>query len=307
MNKKILICTFLLVIFFITAHFSIPVYAAADDEMLTVNAAWIDGEMIRIDVTDANGVNSEITLRLADYVEDVEKNEYISVQAVDLAGNKSGIIEIKNPYYNPSTVPIIVTPTKNETETTQTSQSAIPDGSKPFTPDGSGTVVDNVTDGDGKEFFSIKTEDGSIFYLIIDRQRNSDNVYLLNAVTLDDLVALAEKDGKTVKNGSTSAIKTPEQQGTTEGQNPPQSTQPNPKDKPNEKNDNSMYIFIGIAVIAAGGAGYYFKIVRGRKNKNNAPDDDDEDNFNDDYGYDNDSDEDEDYSVEEPEDGGDDE
>ena len=67
-----------------------------------------------------------------------------------------------------------------------------PDMMKPLTPDGTGTVVDNATDGDGKEFFTIITEDESVFYLVIDRQRNGENVYFLNAVTLANLLSLAE-------------------------------------------------------------------------------------------------------------------
>ena len=65
---------------------------------------------------------------------------------------------------------------------------------KPFTPDGTGTVVDNVTDEDGKEFFTITTPSENVFYLVIDRQRTENNVYFLNAVTEKDLLALAEAD-----------------------------------------------------------------------------------------------------------------
>lgn len=65
---------------------------------------------------------------------------------------------------------------------------------KPFTPDGTGTVVDNATDEDGKEFFTITTPSENIFYLVIDRQRTENNVYFLNAVTEKDLLALAEAD-----------------------------------------------------------------------------------------------------------------
>ena len=63
---------------------------------------------------------------------------------------------------------------------------------KPFTPDGTGTVVDNATDEDGKEFFTITTADEAVFYLVIDRQKSTENVYFLNAVTVADLMALAE-------------------------------------------------------------------------------------------------------------------
>ena len=65
---------------------------------------------------------------------------------------------------------------------------------KPFTPNGTGTVVDNATDEDGKEFFTITTPSENVFYLVIDRQRTEENVYFLNAVTEKDLLALAEAD-----------------------------------------------------------------------------------------------------------------
>ena len=67
---------------------------------------------------------------------------------------------------------------------------------KPFTPSGQGTVVDNATDAEGKEFFTITTAEEAVFYLVIDRQRNGENVYFLNAVTLADLAALAEANGE---------------------------------------------------------------------------------------------------------------
>ncbi len=84
--------------------FSMTAYASdGGGESLTVTAAWVDGELLRINVTDAEGAASSLALRLSDYVSDAENKEYISIQAVDLAGNKSGVIEIKNPYYIPET------------------------------------------------------------------------------------------------------------------------------------------------------------------------------------------------------------
>ena len=66
----------------------------------------------------------------------------------------------------------------------------------PLTPDGQGTVVDNATDSEGKEFFTVTTADESVFYLVIDRQKNGENVYFLNTVTVEDLMALAEANGE---------------------------------------------------------------------------------------------------------------
>ena len=53
------------------------------------------------------------------------------------------------------------TPAPVETE-------AEPETQNPFTPDGTGTVVDNATDEDGKEFYTITTADES--FLSGDRQ-----------------------------------------------------------------------------------------------------------------------------------------
>ncbi len=58
-------------------------------------------------------------------------------------------------------------------------------------PGGTGTVVEQ-TDEDCKEFYTIMTADENVFYLVIDRQRESENVYFLNAVTEADLLPLAE-------------------------------------------------------------------------------------------------------------------
>ncbi len=59
-------------------------------------------------------------------------------------------------------------------------------------------MVDNATDQDGKEFFTIMAADESVFYLVIDRQRETENVYFLNAVTVADLMALAEPSPEAV-------------------------------------------------------------------------------------------------------------
>ena len=82
---------------------------------------------------------------------------------------------------------------QGETGTT----SSIPDGA--FTPDGTGTVLDTATgEGDDKQFYTITTEAGNVFYLIIDGKRNDNNVYFLNGVTEADLMALAEKNEGTM-------------------------------------------------------------------------------------------------------------
>lgn len=136
---------------------------------------------------------------------------------------------------------------------------------KPFTPEGTGTVVDNATDGDGKEFFTITTPSENVFYLIIDRQRDGQNVYFLNAVTEKDLLALAEKDPEPEV---TEPVMEPEPE--TE---PP--TEPEPEPEPEKTSGFPMgnILMIAAVLLAGGGAGYYFKVYRP---KHEASDMDDE-------------------------------
>ena len=210
--------------------------------------------------------------------------ETISVYAVDFAGNKSSAVKINNPYYITPTI----TPAPTETAVPTETQS-----DQAFTPDGTGTVVDNVTEQNGKEFFSIVTDAGNTFYLIIDRQRNTENVYLLNAVTEDDLAALAEKS-ENKGNSAIPAVPTPVPTTPTEIETPAP-TEP-PKD---DSGNNGMMIFIVLGVIVAGGAGYYFKIVRPKQQAANAADDEPEE----DEGYDEEYDTEEDRDEPEDESG----
>jgi hypothetical protein len=156
-----------------------------------------------------------------------------------------------------------------------------------FTPGGSGTVIDNVTEQNGKEFYTIQTDDGNIFYLIVDRLRTSDNVYFLNAVTESDLMALAAKGGKTITPG------TPiDEEKTGESEQPKQPEEKTPSASSGLDGNTTTIIFVGIAVVVVGGIGFYLKIVRPKKRgKQN-----DDDEFDDEY---EDSDDEEDVTEDE--------
>ena len=163
----------------------------------------------------------------------------------------------------------------------QESASSIPEGA--FTPDGIGTVLDEATGEDGdKQFYTITTEDGNVFYLIVDGKRDSQNVYFLNAVTESDLMALAEKDSE----NSASSIPSAEVCTCTEkcvaGEvdtacpvcrndlkgctgkeaGPSEAEEPAEPDKPEKGGSVGTVLFIVIALLAVCGAGYYVKIVR---------------------------------------------
>ena len=146
---------------------------------------------------------------------------------------------------------------------------------KPLTPDGTGTVIDNVTNEDGKEFFTITTPSKHVFYLIIDRQKNAENVYFLDAVTDKDLLALAKSDNEDVSGSSSSkADSAPETSSAPTASTPTVSSVSRP-----EKQNNSAGI-AAVAVLAAvlvGAAVWFFKFRKPDKKDKNRPDPDDYD------------------------------
>lgn len=313
--------------------------AEAKDDLSGVAAIYIDGEKY----TDLTNGTLDVPLR--DLPDDYEQ---LSVQAVDAAGNKSKIVQVKNPNYQAednkqkpstgqtqpptttapvtSTTPAPTTPTTSATAppatqattpatTTATKPAAGTDSTKPsasasadpdeetdttprdpvpLTPDGQATVLDNATGEDGKEFYTIQTPDENVFYLIIDNQRDTENVYFLNAVTEADLMALAVKEDDAPQ---TDAIPDPEpacicteQCATGEvntdcpvctltrkdctGKAPVTDTETEP-DKKTEKTKSGgsgTLILVLLVALAAGGAGYYFKIYKPKKDLDDAED-----------------------------------
>ena len=178
----------------------------------------------------------------------------------------------------------------NSQEETDTA-SSIPEGA--FTPEGTGTVQDSISGEDGeKQFYTITTEAGNVFYLIIDGKRDDNNVYFLNGVTEADLMALAEKGDGSVsvipaaevctctdkceagKVNTDCAVCKNDLNGCTGKEAQP--TTPEGPDEPEEpeKDTGSVgtVIFVIVALLAVGGVGYYVKIVRP---KQQAEDDDD--------------------------------
>lgn len=159
-------------------------------------------------------------------------------------------------------------------------------------PGGQGTVIDNVSGTSAessREFFTIATPDENVFYLVIDRQRDSENVYFLNAVTEGDLLALAEKDGD---GPSQSAIPDPEPVCNCKDKCAPGAVktdcpvcllsmkdctgtaapEPVEPEQPKEGGGSGTLFIVLLAALAVGGAGYYFKIYKPKKDLADAED-----------------------------------
>ncbi len=168
--------------------------------------------------------------------------------------------------------------------------------SLPLTPEGTGTVLDNVTDEDGKEFYTIMTPDEHIFFLIIDKQREAENVYFLDSVTEKDLLSLTGENA-----AETEELEKPEAEpcrctvlcevgevdtacpvclldrkqckGETRAAD---AESPKPETvKRDRKGSAGAVVLIAVAALAAGGTGYYFKILKPRRELDAADDFDD--------------------------------
>ena len=170
-----------------------------------------------------------------------------------------------------------------------------------LTPNGQASVLNYYqSDSDDKEFYTITTPAGNVFYLVVDGARGSENVYFLNAVTESDLMALAaENDRITIssipsssqtctctdkcENGKVNADCPVCKNDTSKCAGGSGTVQPSTNDEApgsgggSDKGDNNMmmYIIIGAAFVLVAGVGIYAKIIKPKKQGASFDDDDD--------------------------------
>ena len=91
-----------------------------------------------------------------------------------------------------SAVEVVETPTEAEAPSeTETLVESVPteEAQGQITPDGNLSLVDDLdfSDRAGLQFMTVTSKDGHVFYIVIDRTANSENVYFLNQVDAADL------------------------------------------------------------------------------------------------------------------------
>jgi hypothetical protein len=150
----------------------------------------------------------------------------------------------------------------------------VPAAANAFTPAGTGEVLDNADERDGKEFFTIVTANDNTFYLVVDRQRDSEHVYFLNTVTEAGLLALAEADVPASPEPAPAPFQTPK----TTPKPAPEPTPPQDEKPPKESGGNTGTIIVVVLVaLGAGGVGCYIKILKPRKQAQSQGEEDYED------------------------------
>lgn len=146
---------------------------------------------------------------------------------------------------------------------------------------GQGTVyerVDTIANDNAAEriFYTVTTDEGEVFYLVIDQNKSNNNVYLLDQVNLSDLHALAIDDtGSSKTEQSNSLLNALNGNGTSED-----SLVDKQKDEKNAKNSITSRVVLMIILIICGGGFYYYKcIYKNKKDEQmdllDAPDKDD--------------------------------
>ena len=255
----------------------------ADDDNSGVDAVFIGDKRI------SYHADNTADLAFDDYAGTGDKT--VSIYAVDLAGNQSEVVEVANPYYVSGKVPGVSASASVDPEAEPDTQA------KGFTPAGQAAIVDEATEKDGKEFYVFTTPSDNVFYLVIDKQRDSDNVYFLNAVTEDDLIALTGKNTKgSVESGSaipeTRTCICTDKCGIgrvniscpvckndlnvcTGREAEPSETERVEVEGPEQKGKSGTLIFVLLAAAAVGGAGYYLKIYKPKHDLDDAEDLDD--------------------------------
>lgn len=164
-------------------------------------------------------------------------------------------------------------------------------GGEEIVVDVDGTVIENVgTDNkeypvkestentnriksDSRQFITFKTKDEKMFYLIIDHDKEQDNVKLLTDVKESDLESLVKEKDKTP------VVKQEDLQVNLDKSDETIKQEEVKKEEPKTKSSLGSYIILGGVILLVIGVGYYFKIVKPKKDKEKYNEEEEEDDF----------------------------
>ena len=241
----------------------------------------------------------------------------IEITATDTAGNTSDKYSMQNPYYEWAVKQAIAQSadanSNNATTTTPTGEeqqvnSPLPQDAKPSEPTTStGTVEDRTVTGieqeladqnetvdkisstttaAGKEFYTISTKSGKVFYLIIDNEQSQDNVYFLTEVDEQDLMNFTLSDTVTLPDVDTVYATVDDEDDQTETPAPEEESTEEPEapeepevQEPEKTSNLGSYLLIGLLAAGVGAGAWYMKIY---KPKHEFDDDDEYEEFEDD-------------------------
>ena len=161
---------------------------------------------------------------------------------------------------------------------TETPTETVIEDNRTLTPKGNAQLVDDISDNENLQFITVTARDGNVFYFVIDKGAQSENVYFLNTVDESDLEALVEKSDK--KPTATSKPEQTENTAETDStendkKNTDSKTEKTEQPEQNRQKNNSGFFIILALAAAAGIGGYYYKVILPKKKLEQADDLDD--------------------------------
>ena len=165
-------------------------------------------------------------------------------------------------------------------------------GGAALTPDGNLSLIDDIGSptASGKQFITVETKNGNVFYLIIDRDdEGEETVHFLNQVDEADLMALTE-DGEKAETPIVCNCKEKCAAGAvntncpvcknnlSECSSKETVTDPEPKpEQPEKKSSGGLLVIVLLVVLAGGGAFAYMKFIKPKQGVKVSADPDDYD------------------------------
>ena len=135
------------------------------------------------------------------------------------------------------------------------------------------TESDDRIKSDSRQFITFKTKDEKMFYLIIDHDKEQDNVKLLTDVKESDLESLVKEKDKTP------VVKQEDLQVNLDKSDETIKQEEVKKEESKTKSSLGSYIILGIVILVIIGIGYYFKVVKPKKDKEKYNEEEEEDDF----------------------------
>ena len=268
-----------------------------NDAVSGISAVTVNGTTY----TDLSDGKLKIQLTQKDFT-----TKQIEITVTDGAGNTSDKYTLQNPYYEwavrqaqqQNTANSDMSTTGSAATTEETATSPLPqDAQASELTEARGTVDDRTVTGieeelaasgedaenitqtatEGtKEFYTISTKSGKVFYLVIDNSKSQDNVYFLTEVSEKDLMNFTLSDTVTLPEVDTvyAEPETEEPEPTQEAEEEEPETEE--VQMPEDKSPVGSYLLIGLVAAGALGAGCYFKVYKPKHEY------DDEDEYEDD-------------------------
>lgn len=164
-----------------------------------------------------------------------------------------------------------ITAFAQSSDTTVNSTENVIEDNRTLTQKGNAQLVDDISDNENLQFITVTARDGNVFYFVIDKGAESENVYFLNTVDESDLAALVEESDKT----KTETVVTPEPTETDLTAEKEQKTEtPEKSEQPQkETTSNNGFLLVLLLLASAAGVGvYYFKVALPKKKLEQADD-----------------------------------